>query len=96
MILDVAVVGSVLPAPPSPPRWLAAEPRLPSSMPRTREKPCGGGFTGRALSLVAEPVAGTSLSGVDIRTVRFLDTPGGKHALVDLDARHRLVVASRP
>ncbi|MFN7982217.1 MAG: NAD(P)/FAD-dependent oxidoreductase [Vicinamibacterales bacterium] len=96
MILDVAVVGagpagSTLAA--TLARGGASVALIDASHPR--EKPCGGGFTGRALSLVANLLPEPALSGVDIRTVRFLDTPGGKHALVDLDARHRLVVASR-
>ena len=60
-----------------------------------REKPCGGGFTGRALSLVAQLAPDASLSGVEVRTARFLDTPHGQEAVVALDQDHRLVVASR-
>ena len=60
-----------------------------------REKPCGGGFTGRALDLIANLVPLTTLAGVRIRAARFLDTPRGTSVAVPLEERHALVVASR-
>jgi geranylgeranyl reductase family protein len=51
-----------------------------------REKPCGGGVTGRALALVSEAVDGHALPAVVIRTARF-DDPRTAPATVDLDAR---------
>jgi geranylgeranyl reductase family protein len=36
-----------------------------------REKPCGGGVTGRALALVADQLAGAPLSAVVVRDARF-------------------------
>ena len=54
-----------------------------------REKPCGGGVTGRALEMVAEATDGTSLPSVTIRSARFIasngpprggpDVRGGRH-----------------
>ena len=41
-----------------------------------REKPCGGGVTGRALDLVAEAIDGTPLPSVTIRSARFMGTEG--------------------
>jgi geranylgeranyl reductase family protein len=49
-----------------------------------REKPCGGGVTGRALALVADAIADTSFPASAIRCARFLDTAGGRSALVPL------------
>jgi len=60
-----------------------------------REKPCGGGFTGRALHVMTQLVPEASLTGVEIRAARFLDTDGQREAIVSLDGDHRLVVASR-
>ena len=42
-----------------------------------REKPCGGGVTGRALALVAPALAVDRLPAVSIRTARFVDTDHG-------------------
>ncbi len=62
-----------------------------------REKPCGGGVTGRALARVAAAVDTAALPAVAIRDVRFTDPRGGD-TVVDLppgaDGRP-LVVASR-
>src|SRR6185436_3735025 len=49
-----------------------------------REKPCGGGVTGRALALVADAIADTSLPASTIRRARFLDTASGRSAVVPL------------
>jgi geranylgeranyl reductase family protein len=52
-----------------------------------REKPCGGGVTGRALSLVAEAATESDLSGTRIRTARFISGSGVRHAVVPLGDR---------
>ena len=75
-----------------------------------REKPCGGGVTGRALALVADAVDATSFARTQIHTARFLrlradgasagqasdrtDLTTRESATVALD-RGALVVASR-
>ncbi len=58
-----------------------------------REKPCGGGVTGRALALVADVLDARRLPACAIRSARFTDTAGSRSALVPLD--EPLVVASR-
>ena len=63
-----------------------------------REKPCGGGVTGRALSVVAGAIDGT-LPRVVIRSARVRD-PSARSAIVSLADHNRpgdvsLVVASR-
>lgn len=61
-----------------------------------REKPCGGGLTGRALSLIDNLLDVSALPRVRIRSARFLDTVRQQSASVDLgDAGQTLVVASR-
>lgn len=64
-----------------------------------REKPCGGGVTGRALSIVVDAFAARELPAVHIRAVRFADTVAGDSALVRLEdgatLGGTLVVASR-
>lgn len=63
-----------------------------------REKPCGGGITGRALSIVSPEVALDDLPAVRVRSARFLDSGGRAAAVVPLDEgrrRHALIVASR-
>src|SRR5262252_6291459 len=52
-----------------------------------REKPCGGGVTGRALSLVREALNGSPLQSTTIRAARFTNGPGDRHALVTLGER---------
>lgn len=59
-----------------------------------REKPCGGGVTGRALALVAEAIDGRAWPRAHIRAARFVDSRGGRSARVAL-ADGDLVVASR-
>jgi len=58
-----------------------------------REKPCGGGVTGRALTLVRDAADAASLPATTIRSARFLDKRGAS-AIVRLDD-DALVVASR-
>jgi geranylgeranyl reductase family protein len=59
-----------------------------------REKPCGGGVTGRALALVAPAIDVSMLSRCRIRSARFVDTARGASACVPL-ADGDLDVASR-
>ncbi len=62
-----------------------------------REKPCGGGVTGRALALVAE-ATGDRLPVVTIESARFVDSATGSSAcvaLADEGSNNRLVVGSR-
>src|SRR5215212_6986572 len=49
-----------------------------------REKPCGGGVTGRALALAADAVAETCLPTTIIRRAKFCDTASGQAAVVPL------------
>jgi geranylgeranyl reductase family protein len=68
-----------------------------------REKPCGGGVTGRALALVAPALAGLEFPASTIRTARFVESTTNRSATVELaDAASRetglephLFVASR-
>jgi menaquinone-9 beta-reductase len=63
-----------------------------------REKPCGGGVTGRALAVVGEGVAEASRPASAIRRARFL-APTGRSAVVPLQTNGAdetaLVVVSR-
>src|SRR5204862_7896986 len=59
-----------------------------------REKPCGGGITGRALALVAHALP-RPLPAVAIRRARFLDAATGRSAAVDLTSHDALVVSGR-
>jgi geranylgeranyl reductase family protein len=59
-----------------------------------REKPCGGGVTGRALALVGDAIDGSLLDATTIRRARFVDTRRGVDAIVALDGG-MLAVASR-
>ncbi len=52
-----------------------------------REKPCGGGVTGRALSLVRAALDGSRVHGTNIRTARFTSAAEGRSAIVPLDDR---------
>ena len=62
-----------------------------------REKPCGGGLTGRALELVRTAVDPATLSSVQITAARF--THGQRSAEVDLTVKGKstlpLVVSGR-
>jgi flavin-dependent dehydrogenase len=65
-----------------------------------REKPCGGGVTGRALALVADAVSAAVCPASVIRSARFTDSRRGQSAAVPLDnhgatAASALLVASR-
>lgn len=51
-----------------------------------REKPCGGGVTGRALSLVRDALAPGELPGQPVRAARFID-PATRPAVVPLEDR---------
>lgn len=59
-----------------------------------REKPCGGGVTGRALALVADVVEAADLPSCRIRSARFVDTSARRSVAVPLDG-DALIVASR-
>jgi geranylgeranyl reductase family protein len=59
-----------------------------------REKPCGGGVTGRALALVADAVDAARLPSRRIHAARFVDASGGRSITVPLGG-DALVVASR-
>jgi geranylgeranyl reductase family protein len=63
-----------------------------------REKPCGGGVTGRALALVADSLDVAGWPASVIRSARFTDTPRQRSAVVTLDdagVEHALLVADR-
>src|SRR5580700_10818831 len=59
-----------------------------------REKPCGGGVTGRALDLVASAVDPREWPATPIRSARFTDLAHGESAVVRMDDQ-ALVVTSR-
>jgi len=50
-----------------------------------REKPCGGGVTGRALAVVADAIDGARFPQRVIRSARFVDAEGGD-ASIDLQS----------
>jgi len=65
-----------------------------------REKPCGGGVTGRALALVADAVDAARCPASVIRSARFTDSRRRQSAVVPLDdhgasAESALLVVSR-
>ena len=65
-----------------------------------REKPCGGGVTGRALALVADALDAADCPASVIRSARFTDAGGRRSAVVALDdhgvsADSALLVADR-
>jgi geranylgeranyl reductase family protein len=65
-----------------------------------REKPCGGGVTGRALAVVADAIDGARFPQRAIRSARFVDSQSGGAAVVPLAAGSAgsdssLIVASR-
>ena len=43
-----------------------------------REKPCGGGLTGRTLALVAAAVPASAVAGVPVARAAFIDARGGR------------------
>jgi glycine/D-amino acid oxidase-like deaminating enzyme len=57
-----------------------------------REKPCGGGVTGRALALVADAVDVARVPSRRIHAARFVDASGGRSVTVPLGG-DALVVA---
>jgi geranylgeranyl reductase family protein len=59
-----------------------------------REKPCGGGITGRALALVSSAIDRTALPLCEVRAARFVDSSRGTSTRVPL-THGDLVVASR-
>ena len=59
-----------------------------------REKPCGGGVTGRALALVGDAIAAAPLARCHISSARFVDTRRRASVSVTLDGGD-LDVASR-
>ena len=61
-----------------------------------REKPCGGGVTGRALTLVRDAIAASDLPAVNVREARFVRAATGASVRVPLEAgAGALIVASR-
>jgi len=65
-----------------------------------REKPCGGGVTGRALAIVGHALDGIPLSPREIQTARFIDSRASRSASICLaapasDAAPDLLVCSR-
>ena len=64
--------------------WRGAGPACFCSIPsHPREKPCGGGITGRALALVADALP-RPVPAVTIRSARFIDGSANDSAAVDL------------
>jgi hypothetical protein len=47
-----------------------------------REKPCGGGVTGRALALVADAIDGAQFPQSVIRSARFVDSGSGSEVTI--------------
>jgi geranylgeranyl reductase family protein len=60
-----------------------------------REKPCGGGITGRALALIGDAIPAGQLRSVRIRTARFVESKHNTHADVDLPDDSTTLVVSR-
>src|SRR4030095_11775719 len=64
-----------------------------------REKPCGGGVTGRALAVVPDAIDGARFPQRVIRSARFVDSRSGGMAVVPLTTgsvgSDSLIVASR-
>jgi geranylgeranyl reductase family protein len=61
-----------------------------------REKPCGGGVTGRAVTLVRDAIARSDLRAVSVREARFVRAATGASVGVPLEAGDGgLMVASR-
>jgi geranylgeranyl reductase family protein len=62
-----------------------------------REKPCGGGITGRALALVAPALESAPMTSVAVRSARFVHARSATSARVALEDAQSpaLVVASR-
>lgn len=60
-----------------------------------REKPCGGGVTRRALTLLQTHLGITDGQGVEIRSARFLDGARQRETRVPLELQNRLLVVRR-
>jgi geranylgeranyl reductase family protein len=61
-----------------------------------REKPCGGGVTGRALAIVSDAISAERMPAVRIRSARFVDSRAKREADVPLPAdATALLVSSR-
>ena len=54
-----------------------------------REKPCGGGVTGRALALVGDSIDQRALPCCDIRAARFVDSSRGISTQVPLMSKRQ-------
>src|SRR5207244_8091444 len=100
--MDVAVVGAGPSGAWAAARLAAAGARVTVFDPsHPREKPCGGGVTGRALALVAGAIDPPAFARTTIRTARFTRLRGvaapARPADVGVVALHgdALVVASR-
>jgi flavin-dependent dehydrogenase len=59
-----------------------------------REKPCGGGITGRALALIGDVIP-AGLPSVRIRTARFVESKKSTHADVELPDDSAALMVSR-
>jgi geranylgeranyl reductase family protein len=59
-----------------------------------REKPCGGGVTGRAFALVSDAVDPASFPRTVVHSARFVRSPEGESVIVPLEGQ-ALIVASR-
>jgi geranylgeranyl reductase family protein len=85
--MDVAVVGAGPAGAGAACRLARAGARVTifdSSHPR--EKPCGGGVTGRAHALVRDVLENVPAGATTIRTARFVDSRSGRQTTVALDA----------
>jgi geranylgeranyl reductase family protein len=60
-----------------------------------REKPCGGGVTGRAFAIVADAIAPSAVPATVVHTARFVTGAGARSAPVPLGRPGALIVASR-
>jgi geranylgeranyl reductase family protein len=60
-----------------------------------REKPCGGGITGRALALIGDAIPEGQLPAVRIRAARFVESKNNTHADVTLPDDSTALVVSR-
>src|SRR2546430_11525240 len=61
-----------------------------------REKPCGGGVTGRALALVGDALDRAQLPVSAIARARFIDSATGRSVLVPLETQHLDGAHARP
>ena len=83
--MDVAIVGAGPAGASAAYRLARAGARVTIFDPsHPREKPCGGGVTGRALSLVRDALDDLPVRATTIRTARFIDARSGRQAMVQL------------